>query len=215
MEEFNEVDKTLWCGNLSDEVTEECLYELFLQAGPLEKVKIVTDKETNKPKYAFITFCHGQSVPYTIELMNGIQLYDKQLRLQTRPGSRHNQSGSQGPVSNAAMPHSGVMQPLHNEMARSMSAPDHIQNLASDMYSQMMLLNQLGAGLTNPLAAQSMLSSGNHYPTKEAQRQRIHQQQQLAAQQQQQQLMEQQRNQWLMQQQQMGWNKRTQHPHWY
>ena len=31
MEEFNEVDKTLWCGNLSDEVTEECLYELFLQ----------------------------------------------------------------------------------------------------------------------------------------------------------------------------------------
>ena len=31
MDEDNEVDRTLWCGNLADEITEECLYELFLQ----------------------------------------------------------------------------------------------------------------------------------------------------------------------------------------
>ena len=31
MDDGNEVDRTLWCGNLSDEVTEELLYELFLQ----------------------------------------------------------------------------------------------------------------------------------------------------------------------------------------
>ena len=31
MGDDNEVDRTLWCGNLSDEVTEELLYELFLQ----------------------------------------------------------------------------------------------------------------------------------------------------------------------------------------
>jgi len=54
----------------------------------LEKVKIATDKRSG-PKYAFITFKHSVSVPYTIQLMNGIRLYDLPLRLQERNGSRN------------------------------------------------------------------------------------------------------------------------------
>ena len=180
-------------------------------------MKLVTDRETNKPKYAFITFCHAESVPYTIDLMNGLQLYDKSLRLQTRPGSRHN---AQGPAPGAAMPQMAHAQAVHNDMSRSMSAPDHIQNFAAtDMYGQsslIMQMNQYASGLTNPMAAQSLLSSGNHFPTKEAQRQRMIQQQQQAVHQQQ--LMQQQQQQaaWLImqQQQQMGWNSSRQ-SHWY
>lgn len=175
---------------------------------------MVTDRETNKPKYAFVTFSHAQSVPYTIDLMNGLQLYDKPLRLQTRPGSRHNNQGPAPSATMSPMPHG---HPLHSDMSRSRSAPDHIQNFANDIYSQnsrMMRMNQLGSGLTNPMAAQSLLSSGNHFPTKEAQRQRmLQQQQQVVQQQQQQQLMQQQRA-WLMMQQQVAWNKQ-QLPHWY
>ena len=189
---------------------------IFPQAGPLEKIKLVTDRETNKPKYAFITFNHAESVPYTIELMNATEIYGKPLRLQTRPGSSHNQSGNQMPAS-PAMQRGGRFD-NHSEMARTMSAPDHIQRYASDMHNangRMMQLGQHGGGLANPLAAQSMLSSGNHFPTKEAQRQRVYNQHQLVEQQQQQQLVMQQRYDWIMQQQQQQQMGRRQQPRWY
>ena len=37
--------RTLWCGGVSEKVDEEILYELFLNAGPLERVTIPRDKE--------------------------------------------------------------------------------------------------------------------------------------------------------------------------
>lgn len=90
-----EGDRTLWCGNIHDKVTEELLYELFLQAGPLERVKILEDKR--HAKYAFITFKHSVSVPYTLQLMNGIRLYDQPLRLKER-GSSGNSGYAGGAV---------------------------------------------------------------------------------------------------------------------
>ncbi|OWF55952.1 RNA-binding protein 7-like [Mizuhopecten yessoensis] len=84
---MDEKDRTIWVGKLHDRVTEPLLYELFLQAGPLEKVKLATDKEGRTKGYAFVTFKHECSVPYTIELMNGIELFGNNLRLQTRTGS--------------------------------------------------------------------------------------------------------------------------------
>ena len=40
-------DYILWAGNLEDKVTEELLYELFLQAGPLDYVKKPKEKNSN------------------------------------------------------------------------------------------------------------------------------------------------------------------------
>ena len=37
--------RTLWCGGVAEKVDEEILYELFLNAGPLERVTIPRDKE--------------------------------------------------------------------------------------------------------------------------------------------------------------------------
>jgi len=57
MDENNEVDRTLWCGNLADEITEECLYELFLQV----KNIVLYYRSVSylvKPKHR----CIGQSV---------------------------------------------------------------------------------------------------------------------------------------------------------
>ena len=147
--------------------------------------------------------------------MNSTEIYGKPLRLQTRPGSSHNQSGNHTP-SSPGMQHGGRFD-NRSEMSRTMSAPDHIQRYASDAYnanSRMMLLGQSGAGLANPLAAQSMLSSGGNYPTKEAQRQRAYNQQQLLEQQMEQQLVMQQRYDWVMQQQQQQRGRRQQ-PRWY
>lgn len=86
----DEIDRTVWVGNLSDKVTDDILFELFLQAGPLEKVKVATDKDGRSKRFAFVTFKHACSVPYTIDLMSGIPLYGYNLKLQTRPGSSHN-----------------------------------------------------------------------------------------------------------------------------
>lgn len=87
---MDDPDKTIFCGNLSTKVTEELLYELFLQAGPLERVKIPLDKEGRLASYAFITFKHKISVPYALQLLNGIELYQKKLNLKPRNGSQQN-----------------------------------------------------------------------------------------------------------------------------
>jgi len=77
--------RTLWCGSLSDQVDEEILFELFLNAGPLENVTIPRDKESNKHKnYAFILFQHVESTKFAFDLLNGTQLYGVPIKLTNR-----------------------------------------------------------------------------------------------------------------------------------
>lgn len=76
--------RTIWCGNLSDQVTEELLYELFLQVAPLERVRIPTDKDGRKMNFGFITFKHEISVDYALQLLNGTRLFDKSLNIKYR-----------------------------------------------------------------------------------------------------------------------------------
>ncbi|GFT83299.1 RNA-binding protein 7 [Nephila pilipes] len=79
---MDDKERILYCGNLSEKVTEDLLYELFLQAGPLESVKIPKGRN-----YGFVTFKHAVSVPYSVALMGGISLYGKPIRLDARSGS--------------------------------------------------------------------------------------------------------------------------------
>ncbi|XP_032515137.2 RNA-binding protein 7 [Danaus plexippus] len=81
---IEEANKTVWCGNLSEQVTEELLYELFVQAGPVEKVIIPKDKDGRQKNFAFITYCHEVSVPYAINLFRGTALFHRTLLLQNR-----------------------------------------------------------------------------------------------------------------------------------
>lgn len=85
---MSEDDRTLWCGNLSESVTEEMLYELFLQAGPLENVKIPRDADRRQRSYAFITFQHAASVEYAMNIFEGTALLQRPLTLhrKTRSG---------------------------------------------------------------------------------------------------------------------------------
>ena len=77
--------RTLWCGGISDKVDEEILYELFLNAGPLEKVTIPKDKETKRQKnFAFIVFQHAESTQYAFDLLNGTELFRQPIRLQNK-----------------------------------------------------------------------------------------------------------------------------------
>ena len=77
--------RTLWCGSISDRVNENILYELFLNAGPLERVSIPKDRDSGRQKgYAFIVFQHVESIKYAYDLLNGTELFRQQIRLQQK-----------------------------------------------------------------------------------------------------------------------------------
>ncbi|XP_069470629.1 RNA-binding protein 7 [Ambystoma mexicanum] len=85
----SEADRTLFVGNLDPRVTEELMFELFLQAGPVIKVKIPKDKDGKTKNFAFVNFKHEESVPYAMNLLLGTKLFGRPLKIQFRSGSSH------------------------------------------------------------------------------------------------------------------------------
>jgi len=79
--------RTVYCGNVSPKVTEELLYELFLQAGPLENICVPKDKNGEQRRFAFVTFRHECSVDYSIFLFQGTILFEEELQLKRRDGA--------------------------------------------------------------------------------------------------------------------------------
>ena len=75
--------RTLKCFGVSEKTEKKILYELFLNAGPLEKVTIPKDRVTGDHlSVAYILFSHAESVKFAFNLLNGTVLYGQQLRLQ-------------------------------------------------------------------------------------------------------------------------------------
>ena len=63
----------------------QVLYELFLNAGPLERVTIPKDRETKQQKsFGFIVFEHEESVKFAYDLLNGVELHRGKIRLQNK-----------------------------------------------------------------------------------------------------------------------------------
>lgn len=86
--------RTLYCGNIDEQMDEELLYELFVQAGPLEKISMPRDRFRGGPGYAFITFKHECSVPYAVELFDDTTLFGRTPKLRSRRPLNHNRSQS-------------------------------------------------------------------------------------------------------------------------
>ncbi|NWU66682.1 RBM7 protein, partial [Pterocles burchelli] len=112
-----EADRTLFVGNLDPKVTEELIFELFHQAGPVIKVKIPKDRDGRPKQFAFVNFKHEESVPYGLSLLNGIKLYGRPIKIQFRSGSSHasqdsNPAGSPHGAANTSP--SGVPLPASN-----------------------------------------------------------------------------------------------------
>lgn len=79
---FSDDERTLWVGNIDSSVSEEILWELFLQAAPVESVRIPKDFKTGRQRnFAFVVFYHEVSVQYVIDLMDGINLFGSPLTL--------------------------------------------------------------------------------------------------------------------------------------
>ncbi|XP_052888622.1 RNA-binding protein 7 [Anopheles moucheti] len=176
---MGEDERTLWCGNLSESVSEELLYELFLQAGPLENVKIPRDADRRQRNYAFITFQHACSVEYAMNIFEGTALLQRPLTLhrKTRNGSNANNALSQtnfnypsGSTSTSSSSHTRKrfsndavpvhFPPMHQSMdgnTSSNKSPDGLNTLhgQNDIMSAMsMALNGSQYAFTPELLAQ-------------------------------------------------------------
>ncbi|CAO1348456.1 unnamed protein product [Diamesa tonsa] len=83
-------DRTIYCGNLSEKATEQILYELFFQVGPVERVSLPKDKDGMPRGFAFVTYVHLCSVRYAIELFYDTKLFGRNLTLKNRGANSNN-----------------------------------------------------------------------------------------------------------------------------
>ncbi|XP_057459097.1 uncharacterized protein LOC130749742 [Lotus japonicus] len=75
-------DATAYVGNLDPQITEELLWELFVQAGPVVNVYVPKDRVTNQHQgYGFVEFRSEEDADYAIKVLNMIKLYGKPIRV--------------------------------------------------------------------------------------------------------------------------------------
>ncbi|XP_059188018.1 RNA-binding protein 7 [Centropristis striata] len=170
-----EADRTLFIRNLDPRVTEELLFELFVQAGPLIKTKIPKDSDGKQKTFGFAVYKHEVSVPYAMQLLDGTAVHGRTIHVQFRSGSSHSSSpGNSQNTSpaNTPNPH-GQRTPIQfssppytppPQMQRSLSSPDNLQKHAmmNNMMWQlhMQQIDQLNGVFSKPL--QRQLSPGGN-----------------------------------------------------
>jgi hypothetical protein len=83
----------IYVGNLPFSATEQEVAELFAAFGAVEKVKIVTDRETGRPRgFCFVTLADSSQVKEAADAVNGQELGGRPLRVnpaeprEPRPG---------------------------------------------------------------------------------------------------------------------------------
>lgn len=75
-------DATVYVGNLDPQVTEELLWELMLQAGPVVNVHVPKDKISGTHNnFGFVEFRSEEDANYCINILNMIPLYDRPIRV--------------------------------------------------------------------------------------------------------------------------------------
>lgn len=75
-------DATAYVGNLDPQVSEELLWELFVQAGPVVNVYVPKDRVTNLHQgYGFVEFRSEEDADYAIKVLNMIKLHGKPIRV--------------------------------------------------------------------------------------------------------------------------------------
>uniref|UniRef100_A0A6N2NAN3 Splicing factor 3B subunit 4 n=1 Tax=Salix viminalis TaxID=40686 RepID=A0A6N2NAN3_SALVM len=75
-------DATAYVGNLDPQLSEDLLWELFVQAGPVVKFMFLKIRVTNLHQgYGFVEFRSEEDADYAIKVLNMIKLYGKPIRV--------------------------------------------------------------------------------------------------------------------------------------
>nr|XP_015203085.1 PREDICTED: nucleolysin TIAR isoform X6 [Lepisosteus oculatus] len=81
--------KTLYVGNLSRDVTEVLILQLFSQIGPCKSCKMITEHTSNDP-YCFVEFYEHRDAAAALAAMNGRKIMGKEVKVNwaTTPSSQ-------------------------------------------------------------------------------------------------------------------------------
>jgi cold-inducible RNA-binding protein len=74
------METTLYVGNLDYSATEDDLRRLFTQAGEVQSVRVIKDRDTGRPKgFAFVEMSTQAEAEKAISLLNGFSFHDRPL----------------------------------------------------------------------------------------------------------------------------------------
>jgi len=89
--------KRLYVGNLSFDTTELQLREVFGQCGTVAETKMVTDRETGRPRgFAFVEMGSEQDAKQAIDQLNGRELGGRTLTVNEAQERSSGGGGSRG-----------------------------------------------------------------------------------------------------------------------
>ncbi|KAM3576707.1 hypothetical protein VYU27_001509, partial [Nannochloropsis oceanica] len=75
-------DATVYCGGLDEKVTEDLLWELMQNVGPVVHVHMPRDKVTGSHQcFGFVEFRSEEDADYAVKIMNMVRMYGKPLRV--------------------------------------------------------------------------------------------------------------------------------------
>lgn len=75
-------EATVYIGNIDERATPAMIYEIMLQTGPIHNIHMPRDRVTQTHQgFGFVEFRSPQDAEYAANVMNGVKLYGKSLRV--------------------------------------------------------------------------------------------------------------------------------------
>ncbi len=90
--------KNIYVGNLSYDATEDQIRSLFEQYGPVDRVSIVTDRDTGQPRgFGFVEMTDDDAASKAMDALNGTNLGGRNLTVnEARPKTDRPRGGGGG-----------------------------------------------------------------------------------------------------------------------
>jgi len=90
--------KNIYVGNLSYNATEDEIRSLFEAYGPVDRVSIVTDRDTGQPRgFAFVEMTDDEAATKAMEALNGTKIGGRNLNInEARPKESRGHGGGGG-----------------------------------------------------------------------------------------------------------------------
>jgi cold-inducible RNA-binding protein len=90
--------KNIYVGNLSYDTTEDQIRSLFEAYGPVDRVSIVTDRDTGQPRgFAFVEMTDDDAASKAMDALNGTNIGGRNLNInEARPKTERPRGGGRG-----------------------------------------------------------------------------------------------------------------------